>query len=108
MAGHAEDLWQANVAKLLFISGDKQVFSCANNGFLESKVLLGWTNTLIMTYILNTFRGLPLPSPVALITHPPLISTTGTPSKLVCLTPFSCLNLSNHHRQHHHPHHGTK
>jgi hypothetical protein len=23
MADHAEDLWQANVAKLLFISGDK-------------------------------------------------------------------------------------
>ena len=29
MAGHAEDLWQANVAKLLFISGDKtDVFMC--------------------------------------------------------------------------------
>jgi hypothetical protein len=60
MANHAEDLRQADLAKLLLFSGDKtDIFTCEQwiSRVQHAKDLSGWTNARAMTYLINPLRG---------------------------------------------------
>jgi hypothetical protein len=60
MADHAEDLWQADLAKLPLFSGDKtDIFTCEQwiSRVQRAKDLSGWTNARTMTYVINALRG---------------------------------------------------
>ena len=59
MADHAEDLRQADLAKLPFFTGDKtDTFTCEQwvSRVQRSKDSSGWTNARTMTYVLNALR----------------------------------------------------
>ncbi len=61
MADHAEDLRQADLAKLPLFSGDKtDIFTCEQwiSRVQRAKDLSGWTNTHTMTYVIKALRGL--------------------------------------------------
>jgi hypothetical protein len=60
MADHAEDLRQADLAKLPLFSGDKtDIFTCEQwiSRVQRAKDSSGWTNARTMTYVLNALRG---------------------------------------------------
>jgi hypothetical protein len=60
MADHAEDLRQADLAKLPLLSGDKtDIFTCEQwiSRVQRAKDLSGWNNDRTMTYVINALRG---------------------------------------------------
>ncbi len=60
MADHAEDLQQADLAKLRLFSGDKSnIFTCEQwiSRVQRAKDSSGWNNARTMTYVLNALRG---------------------------------------------------
>jgi hypothetical protein len=60
MADHAEDLRQADLAKLPLFSGDKtDIFTCEQwiSRVQHAKDSSGWTNARTMTYVINALRG---------------------------------------------------
>jgi hypothetical protein len=60
MADHAEDLRQADLAKLPLFSGDKSdIFTCEQwiSRVQRAKDSSGWNNARTMTYVLNALRG---------------------------------------------------
>jgi hypothetical protein len=60
MADHAEDLRQADLAKLPLFSGDKtDIFTCEQwiSRVQRAKDSSGWNNARTMTYVLNALRG---------------------------------------------------
>jgi hypothetical protein len=60
MANHAEDLRQADLAKLPLFSGDKSdIFTCKKwiSRVQRAKDSSGWNNARTMTYVLNALRG---------------------------------------------------
>jgi hypothetical protein len=60
MADHAEDLRQADLAKLPLFSGDKtDIFTCEQwiSRVQRAKDLSGWTNDRTMTHVINALKG---------------------------------------------------
>ncbi len=90
MADHAEDLRQADLAKLPLFSGDKRdIFTCEQwiSRVQHAKDLSGWTNARTMTYVINALIGSAFAYTRSINLASDFTSTTGTPSRPHCWTP---------------------